>query len=148
MKRTIALLLVFVCVIPLFFSCAEKQKEEKIQQPEQLAFGTYRRPNDDRNWDFFSIALSEKGTYSCTTSMVSSNIIMGDYTYQDGIVTLTHVIFPLEHGAPGEPVKMGEPESLHYQFRYTKDRLIFLAETSDPFSGLPDQAEFTFRTNA
>ncbi|MBQ7173103.1 MAG: VWA domain-containing protein [Clostridia bacterium] len=73
--------------------------------------------------DSFSISLNEDGTFSYYETVISSHIGMGNYTVEDGIVTLT------EAGIPG----FSGTITHIYKFRYEDGKLIYLADQSNQF---------------
>lgn len=97
-------------------------------------YGSYVRENE-RDILAFSITLYEDGHYQYYESVISSHIGVGEYTFENGIVTLVDKHIP---GISGSSTRT-------YKFRFEDGKLIFLAEESDDFMyiKLPDGAEFT-----
>ena len=125
----------------------ETPQNTDIQMSEEKnIYGTYIRQNDEPYSGAFSIYLAEDGHFSAYESWVSSNFLYGNYTYEDGIVTLTSIgvrIYHDEGPEPGTYTTRMEEKTFTYRFRFTGDNLIYLADSSDRFSVLlPDQAEF------
>ena len=155
MKKTAIILLTIVLTLPCFASCKaiakNTQKAEQTQQAtntqaepaqpeEKTVYGTYVRKNDMEYAGNFSIYLAEDGHFSCVESSVSSHFLIGEYTYENGLVTMTMIgtAVRFEEGEMYE-----EQKTYVYRFRFTEDHLIYLADSSDNFSvRLPDQAEF------
>lgn len=107
----------------------------RAQEPETVS-GTYSRENAN-GFDHFTITLNEDGTYSYFETMISSHLGMGEYTYEDGIVTLIDDQIPGLYGS-----------LIHtYKFRYADGKLFYLAGESDGFMyvDLPDGAQFDRR---
>jgi len=107
----------------------------RAQEPEPV-FGAYSRENAN-GFDHFTITLNEDGTYSYFETMISSHLGMGEYTFEDGIVTLIDDQIPGLYGSLTHT----------YRFRYEGGSLIFLADESDNFMyiNLPDGAQFDRR---
>ena len=97
-------------------------------------YGTYVRENKNDIMPF-SITLNEDGSYQYFECGISSHIGVGEYTFENGIVTLVDKHIP---GISGSLTRT-------YKFRFEDGKLIFLAEESDDFMyiKLPDGAEFT-----
>ena len=95
--------------------------------------GSYIRPNES-TLDNFHITLYADGTYQYYETMVSSHIGLGNYTVENGIITL------VDRRIPG----LNESLTFTYKFKYSDDHLIFLANESDRFMylDLPDGAIF------
>ena len=120
-KRIAVLLLLAVLLVPSLSSCRKKTSAVKP--------GTYCRLNDKSQtgmasgWDWFTITLNEDGTFSYFETSISSHIGMGNYTYENGIVTLVE-----------ESPRLGETVTEYHRFRYDGEKLIFLASRSDDFT--------------
>lgn len=134
MKRAFLLLLIIVLSVPFFASCRQENPPERIQFDAQNLCGTYLRGND------FSISLAEDGSFSYYESPIGSHIGLGNYTFENGIVTLTETRQTISLENPEE----WSTKTVSFRFRYTGNSLIYLADTSDQFIyiNLPDQAEF------
>ena len=98
-------------------------------------YGTYVRQNEGDPIPF-TITLNENGTYMYYVGSLSSHIGMGDYTYENGIVTLVDTQIPGVYGSLTHT----------YKFLEQDGNLYFMAEESDQFmyKSLPDAAEFVY----
>ena len=96
-------------------------------------YGAYVRENK-RDIFPFSITLYEDGTYQYFECSTSSHIGVGDYTFENDIITMAERLFP----------GRSDPLTRTYKFRFEDGKLVFLAEASDDFMyiKLPDGAEF------
>ena len=141
--------------------------EDKEAENAELKYGTYVRQNDD--FGTFSITINKDGTFSYYETAISSYIGMGNYTVDDGVLTLKDeqsvmVLgtdrFPYFYRIYGdELIENGEDvqsyEQLHtvsgtatltFRFKIAKDKLIYIADGSDNFmyEKLSDGAEFNY----
>ena len=98
-------------------------------------YGRYALEND-KDILGFSITLNGDGTYTYFEGGFSSHFGYGDYTYENGIVTL------VDTNVPGVDSSL----TLTFKFLFQNGSLFFLARESDHFMyrTLPDGAEFEF----
>ena len=107
-----------------------KAAVDSTKWPKTLVYGTYTRKNEGLGGlDEFSITLNEDGTYSYYETLISSIIGMGNYTIEDGIVTLYE-------------------GNKTFRFRYYLNALEFIAGESDKFTyiNLTDGEIFYYKT--
>lgn len=128
MKRVLICILCAVLLAVVPTSC-----RQQVTYTVENVSGTYTRPNDN-GFDSFSITLNEDGTYGCFETMISSHLGIGEYTLEDGVVTLIDDQIPTLYGSLTHT----------YKFRCEKDKLIYLADESNAFMyvSLPDGAQF------
>jgi|GEM_PF-1569388 len=66
-----------------------KAAVDSTKWPKMLLYGTYSRINEGfSGLDNFTITLNQDGTFSYYETMISSRFGLGNYTFEDGIVTL------------------------------------------------------------
>jgi|GEM_PF-1911210 len=108
--------------------------EEKDAEKAELKYGTYVRQNDDAG--NFSITINKDGTFSYYETAISSYIGMGNYTVDDGVLTLKDDNIPTVSGITTQT----------YRFKISNDKLIYIADGSDNFmyKKLSDGAEFNY----
>lgn len=93
-----------------------KTAVDSTNWPKTLLYGTYSRINEGfSGLDEFSITLNQDGTFSYYETMISSYFGLGNYTFEDGIVTLHD----------GDKT---------FRFRYFLGGLQYIAEGSDEFT--------------
>lgn len=128
---------VTACVIVAVCFLTDPKDEDIPKQPD--IFGTYVRENE-KDPIAFSITLREDGTFQYYEAGISSHIGMGDYTYEDGVVTLMDAQIPGVYGSL----------TRKYKFLYENGKIVFLAQASDRFMyvTLPDGAEFVYADEA
>ena len=107
-----------------------KAAVDSTNWPKTLLYGTYSRKNEEfGGLDEFSITLNQDSTFSYYETMISSRFGLGNYTFEDGIVTL----------------RDGDKK---FRFRYYLNALEYIAEESDEFTyiKLADGEIFNYKT--
>ena len=126
----IACTVVAVC----FLTNPEEESNVPVSDPANI-YGTYARGNESDPIPF-TVTLWEDGVFQYYEAGISSHIGLGNYTFENGIVTLVDEAIP---GVDGSLTRK-------YKFLYQDGNLVFLARESDKFTYItpPDCAVFQY----
>ena len=140
MKKLCSLILLVTVICFMFASCdngayGQQETSEEAVVDVQDVYGTYARQNIESTLqDYFTITINPDGTYTYYATMLSSYIGMGNYTFEDNVITLIDEKIPTLSGSL----------TCTFKFEYRDGKLIYLATESDAFMYInpPDGAEF------